>query len=255
MIREPDFRLDGFEADDASSEFAKNVMWPGHLALLAEYHTPPDGAHSFMVVRDRLMDWGEPGDPTLVAVEITRDLDARTFTIDSENHATIAFAQNWLIQRGCPPEQITHVGDDVMKPADDLTLWLDRQIRESGARYEVIDSYTSHHEPCETWALTRDSSASRAPIRIFLEERNQEAHTYTVREGAFADEAAARYWLDDRSTPLPQPPDYRGEAASRLARAALYRSPGTSVTSKACPDTGSAPSAGTPPRPGPRRSM
>lgn len=255
MTREPDFRLDGFKAADAGSEFAENMMWPGYLALLAEYHTAPDGAHSFMVVRDRLMDWGEPGDPTLVAVEITRDLDARTFTIDSENHATIAFAQNWLIQRGCPPEQITHVGDDVTKPADDLTLWLDQQIRESGARYEVIDSYTSDHGPCEMWTLTRDSSASQAPIRVFLEERNHEAHTYTIREGAFADEAAARAWLGDRSSPLPQPPDYRGEAASRLTRAALYRSPGTSAIPKAGPDPGSAPSAGTTPRPGPRRSM
>lgn len=231
MTREPDFRLDGFEADDADSEFAKNMMWPGHLTLLAEYHTPPEGAHSFMVVRDRLMDWGEPGDPALVAVEITRDLDTRTFTIDSENHGTIAFAQNWLIQRGCPPEQITHVGDDVMKPADDLTLWLDQQIRDSGARYEVINSYTSHHEPCETWTLTRDSAGSQAPIRVFLESWDHKTGTYTMREGAFADVGVAQTWLDECSGPLPEPPRYSNGAAVR-ARIALARSAGVSATSK-----------------------
>ncbi|MFF5962853.1 hypothetical protein ACFY64_03705 [Streptomyces collinus] len=77
-----------------------------------------------------------------------------------------------------------------------------------------------------------------------------------MREGAFADEAAARHWLEDRSSPLPQPPDYRGEAAARLTRAAVTRSAGASATpKKAGLDTGNAPSAGTAQRPNPRRPM
>ncbi|MEV5847732.1 glycosyl hydrolase [Streptomyces sp. NPDC051985] len=255
MTAELDFRLDDFEPADAASELAESSVWAGDLTVLAEHHTTPEGTHSYLVAHDRSMTWGVPGDPQLVAIKITRDLRDRTFTFETANHAGLAFAQNWLIKRGCPPERIVQAVGDFMKPADDLTLWIERQIRESGSRYKVLDSWTSDFAPCETWTLTRDSSAAQAPIRVFLEEGNADAHTYTMREGAFADEAAARHWLEDRGSPLPQPPDYRGEAAARLTRAALTRSSGASAVPKAGLDTGNAPSAGTAQRPKPRRPM
>lgn len=255
MNNELDFHLDDFEPADADSEYAEQRFWAGDLTVLAEHHTTPNGSHSFVVAHDRSATWGVPGAPQIVAIKVARDLNQSTFTFESTYHSTVSFAQNWLIEHGCPPDRIAQVRGDFMKPTDDLTLWLDQQIRESGARYEVIDSWTSDFDPCETWTLTRDSSASQAPIRVFLEEGDHEAHTYTIREGAFADEAAARHWLDDRSSPLPQPPDYRGEAASRLARAALYRSAGASAIPKADPDTFHAPKAGTAQRPNQGRSL
>jgi hypothetical protein len=223
--------------------------------VLAEHHTTPEETHSYLVAHDRSMTWGVPGDPALVAIKITRDPHERTFTFETANHANLAFAQNWLVERRCPPERIAKASGDFMKPADDLTLWIEQQIRESGSRYKVLDSWTSDFAPCETWTLTRDSSAAQAPIRLFLEEGNPDAHTYTMREGAFADEAAARHWLEDRRSPLPQPPDYRGEAAARLTRAALTRSASASAIPKAGLGTGNAPSAGTAQRPNPRRPM
>ncbi|MFI1367969.1 glycosyl hydrolase [Streptomyces griseochromogenes] len=255
MSNELDFHLDDFEPADADSEYAEQRFWAGDVTVLAEHHTTPNGSHSFVVAHDRSATMGVPGAPQIVAIKVARDLNQNTFTFESTCHSTVSFAQNWLIEHGCPPDRIAQVRGGFMKPTDDLTLWLDQQIRESGARYEVIDSWTSDFDPCETWTLTRDSSASQAPVRVFLEEGNHEAHTYTIREGAFADEAAARHWLDDRGSPLPQPPDYRGEAAARLARAALYRSAGASAIPKAGPDTCHGPSAGTAQRPNRGRSL
>jgi hypothetical protein len=255
MSNELDFHLDGFEPADTDSEDAERLFWHGDLTVLTEHHTAPHDSHSFVVAHDRSATWDVPGAPQIAAIKVVRDFSQSTFTFEATYHATVPFAQNWLIEHGCPPDRIAQVRGDFMKPTDDLTLWLDQQIRESGARYEVIDSWTSDSDPCETWTLTRDSRASQAPIRVFLEEKNREDRTYMIREGAFADEAAARHWLDDRSSPLPQPPDYRGEAASRLARAALYRSAGASAIPKAGPGTCHAPSAGTAQRPNRGRSL
>ncbi|MFF5962852.1 hypothetical protein ACFY64_03700 [Streptomyces collinus] len=106
MIAEPDFRLADFEPADAASELAESSIWAGDLTVLAEHHTTPEGTHSYLVAHDRSMTWGVPGDPALVAIKITRDLRERTFTFETANHASLAFAQNWLIEHGCPPKQI-----------------------------------------------------------------------------------------------------------------------------------------------------
>ncbi|WP_405988384.1 glycosyl hydrolase [Streptomyces sp. NBC_00986] len=251
---ELDFRLDDFEPADTASERAEEAFWPGDLTVLARHHTTPYGSHSFVVAHDRSITWGIPGDPQVVAIVVARDLSLNTFTFESAYHATVAFAQNWLIERGCPPEQITQVDGNFMKPADDLTVRIEQQIRESGARYEILASHTSDFDPCETWTLTRDSSSDQAPIRVFLEEGDVDAHTYTMREGAFADEDTARNWLEDRSNPLPQPA-YRDEAAALRAGVALTRSAGVSALPKTGLDTHLARSAEAARQPSPRRPM
>ncbi|SCK47135.1 hypothetical protein YWIDRAFT_07463 [Streptomyces sp. SceaMP-e96] len=109
----------------------------------------------------------------------------------------------------------------------------EQQIQKSGTRYEVLDTYTSDHDPSEAWTLVRDSRATRAPVRLFYEEWNHGADTYTMREGAFADAGVAQTWMDERSGPLPEPPKYSNGAAVR-ARIALARSAGVCAT----PQTG-----------------
>ncbi|MER7001149.1 glycosyl hydrolase [Streptomyces sp. NPDC000410] len=163
-----------------------------------------------------------------MAIAVARDLTQFTYALETSHHATVSFAQNWLVEHGCPPEKIAKIRDGLVKPADDLTLWVERQIRESGTRYEVLDNNTSDSDPCETWTLTRDSRADEAPIRVFHEEWDHDAGTYTMREGAFAYVGAARSWLDDRGGPLPEPPEYRDDngavVRARVARIALARS-------------------------------
>ncbi|MEV7085881.1 glycosyl hydrolase [Streptomyces sp. NPDC093085] len=251
---ELDFRLDDFEPADAASKLAAEAFWPDDLTVMAKHHTVPHGSHTFVVAHDRSMTWGIPGDPQVVAIMVARDLSLDTFTFESTYHATVAFAQNWLIERGCPPGPIAQVDGNFMKPADDLTVQIEQQIRESGARYEVLASETSDFDPCETWTLTRDSSTDQAPIRVFLEEGDADAHTYTMREGAFADEGAARSWLDDRSGPLPEPPEYSDHngavVRARVARIALARSTGASATRGAGLDTSRTPPPGPAQRPG-----
>jgi hypothetical protein len=256
MSGELDFRLDDFEPADADSEDAEHQFWAGDLTVLAEHHTTPNGSHSFVVAHDSSLTWGVPGAPQIRAIKVARDISQNTFTFESICHSTVSFAQNWLIERDCPPERIAQVADAFMKPADDLSARVEHRLRTSGSRYEVLDSYTSDFAPSETWTLTRDSSAAQAPIRVFLEEVDHDAYTYTVREGAFADEDAALQWLDERSGPLPQAPEDHADAAARRTGVALARSTGhTASTTAGGLDSIPAPSAGTPQRPCPRRSL
>ncbi|MFJ2064364.1 hypothetical protein ACIOIM_15295 [Streptomyces albidoflavus] len=115
---------------------------------------------------------------------------------------------------------------------------MEQQIQTSGTRYEVLDIYTSDDNPSEAWTLVNDSQATQAPVRLFYEEWNHGAGTYTMREGAFPDVGVAQTWLDERSEPLPEPPEYSDHngavVRARIARIAHSRSAGTSPT----PQTG-----------------
>ncbi|MFE3882270.1 hypothetical protein ACFXPQ_05010 [Streptomyces lydicus] len=86
-------------ADDASEEAMARVR-AGELTVLAQHRTAPNGAHSFVLARSAV--WGTPGEPELVAIAIARDLSRSTFTFETSRHATVSFAQNWLVERGLP---------------------------------------------------------------------------------------------------------------------------------------------------------
>ncbi|MFB7109163.1 glycosyl hydrolase [Streptomyces sp. NPDC056291] len=255
MTTELDFRLDDFEPADAASELAESSLCAGDLTVLAEHHTTPKGSHSYLVAHDGTMTWGVPGEPQLVAIKITRDLRERAFTFETAHHASLAFAQNWLVERGCPPEPIAQVGADLIQPADELTVRVEQQIRAPGDRYKVMATQTSDYAPCETWTMVRDSGADHAPIRVFLEETAADALTYAVREGAFADEDAAQDWLDNRDGPLPEPPGCRGAGTVLRTRAALTRCTSPSSIPKTGLGTSTAPWANSAQRPNPRRPM
>ncbi|MFE6101308.1 glycosyl hydrolase [Streptomyces laurentii] len=248
-----DFDLDELAPADATSEEAMERFWSGDLVALSQHHTMPNGSHSFVVAHDQSATWGVPGAPQVMAIAVARDLTRFTYTLETSHHATVSFAQAWLVERGCPPEKITKIRDGLIKPADDLTVWVERQIRESGTRYEVLDNHTSDSDPCETWTLTRDSLAAAAPIRVFHEEWDHNAGTYTMREGAFVGVGAARSWLDDRNSPLPEPPEYSDDngavVRARVARIALARSAGAFAAPKADLDALRTPSVGPAQRP------
>nr|WP_203673458.1 MULTISPECIES: glycosyl hydrolase [unclassified Streptomyces] len=246
--------MDDFEPADAASARAESNLWAADLTVLAEHHTAPTGSQSYLVAHDRSVTWGVPGDPQLVAIKIERDPGNRTYTFESASHATVSFAQNWLIERGCPPESIAQ-GTDFIAAADDLTVRVEEQIRASGDRYEVLDSRSWDYDPCESWTMVHDSSAAQAPVRVFLDEGDLKANTYTVREGAFADREPAQEWLDNRDGPLPEPPEYRRDATALRTRAALSRSTGPAVDPQGGLNTDTVPSASASQRPTSGRSV
>ncbi|MFD8963437.1 glycosyl hydrolase [Streptomyces sp. NPDC059568] len=229
MSAEADFRLDGFEPADTDSAEAEQSVWAGDLTVLAEHHTP-SGSHSYLLAHDTSTIWGVPGEPQLIAVRISRELGDRTFTFECAPHTVLAFAQSWLIERGCPPDPITQVATGIA-PADDLTVQTERKIRDTAGRYEVLHSDTAPDYPYEAWTMARDRRAVQDPVRVFLEVDGPGTDTYTLREGAFADEEAAMDWLFYRHSPLPQPPQYDGDAAAARSRAALTRSTAPTVLS------------------------
>ncbi|WP_260640519.1 glycosyl hydrolase [Streptomyces angustmyceticus] len=232
-----DFDLDDLSpADDASEDTMEAFCFrAGDLKVLSQHHTSPNGSHTFVLAHDGSVTWGVPGEPQLVAIAVARDLRQSTFTFETSRHATASFAQNWLAEHGCPLDRIALRGGDYIKPADDLTVQVEQQIQQSGTRYDVLDTYTSDYDPSEAWTLVRDSLATHAPVRLFYQEWDHGAGTYTMREGAFADVGVAQTWLDGGSGPLPEPPKYsdRNGAVVR-ARVALARSAGVSAT----PQTG-----------------
>ncbi|MFJ4007343.1 glycosyl hydrolase [Streptomyces sp. NPDC090023] len=236
---------------DAASIEAMETLRDSRLTVLARHDTTPNGSHAFALAHDQSITWGTPGEPQLVAIAVGRDRNHSTFTFETSRHATASFAQNWLIERGCPPEHITLAADGSLNPNDDLTVQVEQQIRAAGTRYEILDTWTSDSDPGETWTLTHDSNAAQAPVRVFHEEWDHDAGTYTMREGAFADVGAAHSWLDDG--PLPEPPEYSDHKGAvvraRMARIALARSAEAAATQKAVRAASRTPSAGPVQRP------
>lgn len=254
MTAELDFGLEYLDPADFASEQAESVLWVGDLKVLAEHHTAPNGSHSYVVAHDTSATYGVPGEPQVAAIKVSRNLSLGTFTLEGEYHACVPFAQAWLIERGCPPEQISMIDGDFVQPADEQTLRVQQKIRDSGQRYDVVDTWTSDYDPCENWTLVHDRSAAENPVRVFLEVVDDQMLTYTAREGAFPDEDTARHWLEDRSTPLPQPPDDRPDADALRTRVALARSTGSPRATACGLDTLPAPSTNTVQQPGPGRS-
>ncbi|MEE4543638.1 glycosyl hydrolase [Streptomyces sp. V4-01] len=254
MTAELDFALDDLDPADLGSEQAESLLWVGDLTVLAEHHTAPHRSHSYVVAHDTSATWGVPGSPQIAAIKVARDFNLGTFTLESEYHASVPFAQAWLIERGCPPEKIALAESDFVAPADEQTLRVQQMIRDGGQRYYVIDTWTSDFDPCENWTLARDSGAAVDPVRVFLEVVDEKALTYTVREGAFLDEDAARDWLEDRSTPLPPAPEAHLDADALRTRVALARSTGTPHATACGLDTLPLPSTSAVQQPSPGRS-
>jgi hypothetical protein len=249
-----DFALDDLDPADLDSEQAESVLRVGDLTVLAEHHTAPYRSHSYVVAHDTSATWGLPGAPQVVSIKIGRDFSLGTFTLESQYHASVPFAQAWLIERGCPSQRIGMVEGDFVRPADDQTLQVQQKIRDSRQRYDVIETWTSDFDPCENWTLVNDALAVDFPVRVFLEEVDEKAHTYTVREGAFPDKDTARDWLYDRSAPLPQAPDEHLDADALRKHVALARTTSAPRATACGLDALPAPSTTAMHKPGPGRT-
>jgi hypothetical protein len=249
-----DFGLDGLEPADVEAAQAEGIVWAGDLTVLAEHHTP-DRSRSFIVAHDEAATWGVPGAPQVAAIAITRDVEQGTFTFTFTYHAQHPFAQAWLIARGCPPGQIA-LPSGYFEPADDQTRQLEDKIRAGGQQYVVLDTHTRDDQPpYESWTLARDTAAAQSPVRVFLEQSVPRSVAYTLREGAFPDEDAARDWLHHRDSALPQPHERRVDTDALRVRAAVALSANAPRPSEREPGPSPAPSSPAVPPPSPGRSL
>ncbi|MFF3069197.1 glycosyl hydrolase [Kitasatospora sp. NPDC057936] len=215
-----DFRLDGLKAADESPGHAYNHPREKDFQLISHHDV---GDRSFIIAFDNTATWDYPNKANIVSFDVNRDRSQGTFSMHRDRHATFAFAQNWLVNRGCPPDKLAPVVD-VPRPADELSVRVEDRIRRSGENLEVADHQVIDGGDTEGWSIAVDRQASELPVRVFLETLQPEQFTYTVREGAFANHAAADDWLEHRSTPLPEPPEYRRDTDALRTSAALARS-------------------------------
>ncbi|MFJ9447975.1 glycosyl hydrolase [Kitasatospora sp. NPDC101235] len=242
-----DFRLDGLKPADESPGHAYNYPWENDFQLISQHDV---GERSFIIAFDKTATWDYPNKANIVSFDADRDSSRGMFSMHRERHATFAFAQNWLVNRGCPPDTLAPVLGGPT-PADELSVRVEDRIRRSGERLEVADYQVIDGAETEGWSIAVDSEAKELPVRLFIETLQPDQWTYTVREGAFPDHAAADEWLEKRSTPLPEPPEYRRDALR--TRAALARS--TTSPANAAAVLASAPAAAAVAQPDRGRSL
>ncbi|MEU4949887.1 hypothetical protein [Streptomyces lavendulae] len=226
---EPDFRLDGLEpADPAMGEkFWYAVESESHeMNVLASHHSP-HGRTSFFVLHDRTATWGVPGEPQLIALHLTRDAAARTFTPDFVRLPLVSMAQSWLIKRGCPTDAIGLPEGTGTRPADETTAALQRRLIADGDNFAVLFSYTEDEGPNPEITVLLRALDERAPYpyRVLLEEADLDTWTHTLRERGFETFEAADAWLEDRDTPLPAPPTLSAPVARTAAAPAVPPAP------------------------------
>ncbi|MFM9371868.1 hypothetical protein [Streptomyces sp. Da 82-17] len=222
----PDYRIDSFTGADKDTEnnFASATISDDGFVRLADHHSA-DGRDSYFVFFDTSALWGVPGAAEYLSLHITRDPEQRTYDFEHAVHPVLPLAQNWVIQRGCPEDAITVASAHGPRPADAQTSRLEDKLRANvDGRYEVLAHFTDNPGAFDagvtvtTVLYDSHPDSADAPYRLFLEETTKDFATYTVREGAFTSEAAARTWTPDGGTPLPEPssgPARRADAARR----------------------------------------
>ncbi|MFJ6381392.1 glycosyl hydrolase [Kitasatospora sp. NPDC092039] len=242
-----DLQVDGLTPADEKSADLFDGMHEEEFKVLAQYDV---GERSFVLAFDTTATWAMLyGEPNVAAFDVVRHRDQESFSLRTSQHANLAFARKWLIERGCPSDALQLAW---MRPGDELTTRVEERIHRSGDRYEVIDQLAMDGEATEAWTIAVDRSAPELPARLFLEELQPDRGTYTLREGAFPDVESAWRWTRTDLGPLPLAPEDRDPEANRT-RAALARSTAPSISVAAV--VAAAPAAAAVARPDRGRSL
>ncbi|SDP40933.1 hypothetical protein [Actinacidiphila guanduensis] len=216
----PDFRVAGHTAADPSTEQILADLLAAELSTVVDHHT--DTA-SYLLMYDTTATWYDPK-PQIRTAAVHRFPDHGTFAMETASHTGIAFAQRWLADRGAPLEAVGVIGNDRARPADAATGLVEDKIRADSGRYDLIQVFHEDlDDACDAWTLVRDTAATHAPVRVFLQQGDLEMRTYTLREGAFPDTEPALAWLADRTEPLPPAPE--GPPVQRVSAARARSAP------------------------------
>ncbi|MGP4112713.1 hypothetical protein ACTWP5_17620 [Streptomyces sp. 4N509B] len=213
----PDYRLVGYEpADRATASHLDELQLSDDSFTPLAWHHERDGSASFWIFHDGAAIWDVPGTGQLVALCVARDPGSRRCYVERSRASLMPLAQRWLISRGAPPQALAvRHPEQLRRPADSHTVWLERQLRDSHHRYRIEHEYT--HEPAsaaegyvvEVVLRDRDIHHAHQPYRLIVEQTRPDGASYTLRQGAFPDHDAAMTWLarwhTDRTLPLPKP--------------------------------------------------
>ncbi|MFF7438995.1 hypothetical protein [Streptomyces sp. NPDC008122] len=187
----PDYGLDDFDPAAPCHLDLLEVVESSSYKVLGEYRTWTD---AYFVLYDEGAPWGIPGAPQLRTVHVARDLQARTFKIDTTEIPLVAMAESWLIARGCPDGIVDPTR---YQPADTTTRALEARIRRDGDHFAVLTSYSDDQRDApETAVMLRSLDPKVRPeFRILLERVDMTAGTHTLREGGFTTyEQAVEWW-------------------------------------------------------------
>ncbi|MEV4559416.1 hypothetical protein AB0K51_20825 [Kitasatospora sp. NPDC049285] len=206
---------------------------------------------SYLVVHDATMTWDIPGSPQLAGIHVQRDLGAGTYRLDYERAPIVALAQNWLVSRGADLDQLTPHAE-WLPTTDQASRDLERRLAQVGDRFWFANSYTSDMvlDPAHaaggppsaaedlvydfnTWITAVDERPEPGlhPVRVFFEDVDYLARTYTLREGGFPDRDAAYEWTRRAGEPdNPLPPVEVAPVSSPRTAAARATSPAASAS-------------------------
>ncbi|MFJ1795280.1 hypothetical protein [Kitasatospora griseola] len=239
---EDDRRRGEFAYEQSISVLAVQNTTNPHTPLLTD---------SYLVVHDGTMTWDIPGSEQLAGIHVQRDLGAGTFRLEYQRAPIVALAQNWLVSRGADLDQVTP-HDEWLPTCDQPSRELEQRLAQAGDRYWIANSYTSDLvlDPAHssggppssnedlvydfnTWIIAEDQrpEAGEHPVRVFYEDVDYLARTYTLREGGFPDRGAAYEWTRRAGAPdNPLPPVQIEAAPSPRSAAARATSPAAAAS-------------------------
>lgn len=249
MSHNIDLKVRDLTAADGHSAHLLDRTLEGDFHLLAQHDI---AERSYVLAFDHTATWDfMHGAPNLAAFDVVRQPEQGTFSLRKSEHASLAFARKWLVERGCPPDALTLAW---LRPADELTVRVEDRLQRAGDRYRVLDCLAMDGDATEAWTITVDNTSAELPIRLFLEEHHPGRDTYTVREGAFPSATVAKDWLAERPSSLPLAPEYLDTELKRT-RAALARSSASATGPDSAAIVASAPAAAADVQPDRRRSL
>ncbi|OIV38073.1 hypothetical protein BIV57_07630 [Mangrovactinospora gilvigrisea] len=231
--------------------------------IRAEAIARSDGGGVFLAALDRQANWIAPRHPAHLVLHLqpVDPADPDRFHLDWGYRPTLALAEGWLLEHGCPSEQLARTA--FARREDPLTQHIEQRIRTAGDRFDLIDQETRYGDDApdpevdiEVFALLQDldpSPAAGAAFRIQLETHRSDG-SVLLREGAFPTVQravgwhAARYEQGRTKQLLPAPPEDAAFLTSGQLRADAARSTSSKTRPAAAPESAPGPSS-TPERP------
>jgi hypothetical protein len=118
---------------------------------------------------------------------------------ETSAHALRSFAEAWLIERGCPADDLA-IEDDATEPlpADRLTLRTEAAVHTDAPRCQIL--YQRTVDDHRAFTIVRDPQGGDRPVRVVFQTElpwkpGRDRTSFTLRRFDFATEDDAATWL------------------------------------------------------------